>query len=498
MALQDLLSNDLGQKHWMEIFTQSIHTNAFQLYPPNNQNVAGLSLIADQFGNGSWIPLTGSGGTGGLFSITGGTGISSVENSGTFTITNIGLVSVTGGTGIKVSGSTGAVVISTSDVSGVTNTDVSIAVTNSGGVASVQATGQFPAVTNQLIFGTTNRTTINSVAPATSHTYLLADPFNNAVFMAFTGTSGATGIMTTNVGPYIKEDATNMNELLGAGSQISPSSGGTGNVLLGINSGNPSMTSSNNTIVGANTSNSLTTGSSNSIYGFNSGSTVLTTGSNNSIFGASSGVGSGTGTQCVVLGSITNAGGATGSVNRIVIGYNLTGLTDNTALIGNSALTDISSGSLVCTLGNQNPFTGIYFSNSGGTAGTELTYYQQSTQGNTATGIWAANQAVTSTFTRIGRTVTMSFIALNSTANTAATITYLGNIPVQYRPGNTLYMPFAVVDNGSNKNGSIQITSGGAVTIANFIQATGITSGPFTGAGGSGYQTQSITYAFGV
>ncbi len=141
--------------------------------------------------------------------------------------------------------------------------------------------------------------------------------------------------------------------------------------------------------------------------------------------------------------------------------------------------------------------TGISLPTSGGTA-TTLAYYQESTQSNTATGIWALGQALTLTFTRIGRIVTLIIPAVSSTSNTASTITFSTAIPTQYRPANAIYVPFAVIDNGVNKNGSLQISSASVIQIANVALATGNTFSAFTGSGSSGFQAQGVSYAFGV
>ena len=114
------------------------------------------------------------------------------------------------------------------------------------------------------------------------------------------------------------------------------------NIIIGqttMYSANITSAATNNCIVGTNSSGSWTTGTQNSIFGTGTAG-ALTTGSNNVIMGYGSGPAITTGIQNTIVGTNCNTSGATG-YNQILLGYGITGVNNNTAVIGNTAVTDV-------------------------------------------------------------------------------------------------------------------------------------------------------------
>ncbi|OGM63284.1 hypothetical protein A3A76_04530, partial [Candidatus Woesebacteria bacterium RIFCSPLOWO2_01_FULL_39_23] len=133
--------------------------------------------------------------------LTDGTGISITEGSGSITIANSGVTSITGTANqVIASGATGAVTLSTPQ---------DIATTSTPTFASMTLS----AATNQLTLGTTNTTTINSVAPSASRVYTLPDFGSNDTFVGLAATQTLTNKTFTDNVTYIQDNLDNTKKL---------------------------------------------------------------------------------------------------------------------------------------------------------------------------------------------------------------------------------------------------------------------------------------------
>ena len=97
-----------------------------------------------------------------------------------------------------------------------------------------------------------------------------------------------------------------------------------------------------NTTVGRDSLYALNSGHNNSAYGYRSGN-AITSGDSNSTFGFQSGITIENGRRNTIIGSGSDVS-ASGALNQIVLGEGQTGVADNTAIIGNSAVTDVYMG----------------------------------------------------------------------------------------------------------------------------------------------------------
>ena len=285
-------------------------------------------------------------------------------------------------------------------------------------------------------------------------------------------------------------------------------SAGTGNTVFGKSSGNALTSGTSNTLIGSETGSVLTSGTANTVVGQYAGR-LLQSSNNNTLLGAGAGQGLkiGTGSN-VAIGINTASTLQTGSsnthigssciassssvINEIVLGSDVTGLGSNTAVIGSSAVSQISlpptilltSGALLTTppltstgaingttvngavlfggvttttLGYNASKLGTGNTNIGGSAGTAIT----SGNYNTSLGYYAG-LAITSS---------SSNTCVGSSAGSAIT-TGANNIALGYGSG-------AIIGTGSNNMylGYGSTASGIAVTNEIVLgQATGIGS----------------------
>ncbi|MFA6016423.1 MAG: hypothetical protein WC742_15295, partial [Gallionellaceae bacterium] len=108
--------------------------------------------------------------------LTDGTGITITEGSGSITIDNSGVLSLTGTANqVNVSGATGNITLSTPQ-------NIHTAATPTFAGLTLSNT------TNQITLGTTNTTTISSIAPSASRTYTLPDFGSNDTFVGLAAT----------------------------------------------------------------------------------------------------------------------------------------------------------------------------------------------------------------------------------------------------------------------------------------------------------------------
>jgi hypothetical protein len=137
---------------------------------------------------------------------------------------------------------------------------------------------------------------------------------------------------------------------------------GAGNVAVGYQAGQALTASNFNTLVGHQAGVALPSGAhTNTAIGYQS----LTAGNNattdhNTCVGYTSGDVITTGTQNTIIGSGSDPS-AVGATNQTVIGYDITGVADNSVTLGNANVTDVymaqDSGAIVHTAGIQFPAT---------------------------------------------------------------------------------------------------------------------------------------------
>src|SRR5581483_2247486 len=120
----------------------------------------GTGIDASTAGNGKLLIGNGSGFS--LANLTAGTAIGITNGAGSITINNTGVTSLAGTTNqVNVSGSTGAVTLSLPQ-------DIATTSTPTFGGETLNGALTITPATNQLVLGSTNTTTINSIAPSTS------------------------------------------------------------------------------------------------------------------------------------------------------------------------------------------------------------------------------------------------------------------------------------------------------------------------------------------
>jgi hypothetical protein len=232
--------------------------------------------------------------------------------------------------------------------------------------------------------------------------------------------------------------------------------------------------------------NSLTTSNITSTGDFNNGTHDLTTGHIDCSSLTSSGPVKINDTSNYIE---LNADSKTKEGNAGKIGYDL--FTPGLNFVGGG--TNSATRSIYCYaeggFETNGPFisTEIKLPTSGGTS-TALNYYEEATQSNTFSGIWASAQSFTIYFTRIGKMVNCTIGTVEATANTASFITLDTVLPTRFRPRTLLYQPVIVTDNGVAITGMMQIGTGGTVYIVTIPGAN------FTGSGTSGLAGTSLSW----
>ncbi len=133
---------------------------------------------------------------------------------------------------------------------------------------------------------------------------------------------------------------------------------GTGNVFLGLDSGNLTLTGTNNTVVGVTAAKALTSGSANTYLGVNAG-TATTTGSDNDAIGVNTLDSLTTGGSNSAVGNAALTEVTTGSNNVAIGRFAGSGLTtgNNNVFIGVTAGNTLLTGSSNLILGTANGST---------------------------------------------------------------------------------------------------------------------------------------------
>jgi hypothetical protein len=124
----------------------------------------------------------------------------------------------------------------------------------------------------------------------------------------------------------------------------------------------------------------------------------------------------------------------------------------------------------------------------GGTA-TDLDYYEEGTHTTTWSGIWASAQSGNFNFTRIGNQVTLHFIDVFSTANTADVISMDTALPDRLKPVADMRGIWLILDNGTRALGRFNIGTNGLINVD-----ASLAGDTFAGAGSSGFEGYSVTY----
>jgi filamentous hemagglutinin len=130
--------------------------------------------------------------------------------------------------------------------------------------------------------------------------------------------------------------------------------------------------------------------------------------------------------------------------------------------------------------GNMTLNVGLYLPSSGATASL-LNYYATTSTSTTATGVWAASQSTTLTYTRVANVVTIGLTSVQANGNsTSAAISISTSLPAWASPtGATRYASCIVYNDSSTSSfGVVQVNTSGAITIyasaglANFTSGT--------------------------
>lgn len=371
--------------------------------------------------------------------------------------------------------------------------------------------------TNQLVLGTTNTTTINSVAPAASRTVNLTDAGSNSnIVLSDTGntktltgpfvysTTNNTVVGNSSGSSSVLNDSSIGNALFGYATGANLSASSSSNTIVGVTAGqfsqdninctyvgygagvndlglnnigigvgalsNGSAGNNNNIALGLLSLSNLTTGIHNLCIGSDTGE-LIDSGSYNICIGSGSGF-DGTslqgGTANILIGIGAQVDNANAN-NRISIGTNASATADNQMMLGNNSMTQIvKNPSATVDIGDSsNPFNNIY--------------------ANAATLKNTTNQIV------LGTTNTTTISAVAPPANRTITITDGGDSTTNLMQSNTANTQtrtgpriYATANNTLVGNGA------GSSGIANDTVTGNTMFGVGTGASLSGAATRNV------
>ena len=336
-------------------------------------------------GVGSWVAKPSGGVTSVAQSFTGGivsVGGSPITTSGTLALTVAGIsgglvyFSSTSAWASSAVMSAGALVVG----GGAGATPTALAAVASGRVLTSAGTLTTPAYSSTITLGASGTLGTITLGNATSGTILITPPTGAlgtptltlpitsttlaglAVTQEFTAvntfssataststTSGAVVISAGGLGVFgsayiggvinIPATTATAGQITQGGSRLFHTFGGTGNIWLGLTTGNTAgaLTGANNVGIGTSAGKSMTNGANNLLIGSSSGE-FITSGYNNCCVGASSGYNIGAGTHNAVIGYAALQFGGSG-------GYN--------CAIGQASLQNITSGTLNTCIGSD-------------------------------------------------------------------------------------------------------------------------------------------------
>ena len=379
-----------------------------------------------------------TGGTFVPFTVTTGTGISTVVGSGTFQINNTGVIALTAGTAINVSASTGSITV--------TNTGVTSAVAGTG--ISVSASSGAVTFTNTGVTSFSAGTTGFSPTSASTGAVVLSGTLNTS--------NGGTGITAT---------PTNGQLLIGNGTgfTLATLTAGTG---ISVTNGSGAITLTNTGVTSFQTSlNGLTPSTASTGAVTLAGTLATTSGGTGTTVAPTAGqllVGQTGGT--FVPFTVTTGTGISTVVGSGTFQINNTGVTSNVAGTGIS----VSSSTGAVTITN----TGV----TALTAGTAISV-------SASTGsITVTNTGVTSAVAGTGISVSASSGAVTFT-NTGVT---------SFSAGTTGFSPTSASTGAVVLSGTLNTSNGG----------TGITATPTNGqlliGNGTGFTLATLTAGTGV
>jgi hypothetical protein len=407
--------------------TFTVH-KSFAMPTDDGQN--NYVLKTDGAGVGSWaVDSAGTGTvtsvaqsfTGGIVSVSG----SPITTSGTLALTvsgtSGGIPYFSSGTAWATSGAMGAGALVVGGGAGASPT--ALAAVASGSVLTSAGTTTTPAYSSTITLGASGTLGTITLGNATSGTILITPPTGAlgtptltlpitsttlaglAVTQAFSAantfslttdatSSTAGGSVTISGGLAVAKKAfigtlldlvattATAGQITQAGTRLLHTFGGTGNIWLGLTTGNTTgtLTGSNNVGIGTSAGKSMTTGANNMLIGSSSGE-FITSGFNNVAVGISAGYNIGAGTYNTAIGYTALQFGGSG-------GYN--------TAIGVASLQNITSGTLNTCIGSD---SGDDTSSVGGLTGANIT----SGASNTLIGALAASTSATGSFrTAIG------------------------------------------------------------------------------------------------
>jgi len=260
-----------------------------------------------------------------------GSGTLVVDSGATFTVHKTFAMPVDDGQNNYVLKTNGFGVGSWAVDSAGTGTVQSVSVTTANGVSGTVATSTTtPAIT----------LTLGAITPTTGAFSDTTDATNSTTAPLKTA-GGLAVAKKAFIGTFLDLVATTATagQITQAGSRIFHTFGGTGNIWLGLTTGNTAgaLTGTNNIAIGTQAGKSITTGANNMFIGVQSGEFV-TTGFNNTCMGGFAGYGIGAGTRNVAVGYASLQNGGTGGSN---------------VAIGQASLQNISSGTLNVAIGSD-------------------------------------------------------------------------------------------------------------------------------------------------
>jgi trimeric autotransporter adhesin len=285
-----------------------------------------------------------------FYTITGRTAGSLVISFGDFTTTSI---TSTGITGPVASSTAPLVIVPTTDFNGTVVLSIRTIGTSSASVSYLSSAG---TVTNELRISSTNSNTFLGRNAGSRNVGSGNTAFGSgALTTNTTGTqntaignnslsSNSSGILNTAVGQLSLLRNTSGNQNIGIGwGALEFNTTGSFNVAVGNLALNRNTTGVSNTAIGYSALFANTIGNNNTVVGDSAlrGNTI---GPNNVALGFNAGRYAGSGTTAMAstsgsmyLGYQTRGLNAGGSINEIVIGYDVVGLGSNTTVLGNSS-----------------------------------------------------------------------------------------------------------------------------------------------------------------
>lgn len=351
--------------------------------------------------------------------------------------------------------------------------------------------------TNQLVLGTTNTTTISSVAPAASRTYTIQDALTNANFIMSEGIQTVNGAKTFST--QIVINPTTNQLVLGTTNtttitSVAPAASRTYTIPDAGGAASFVMTESAQTIAGTKTFSAavvINPTTNQLVLGVTNTTTI------SSVAPAASRTytipDAGADTSFVMAAGTQTVGGAktfstavtiNPTTNQLVLGVTNTTTINSVAPAASRTYTIPDAGAAASfvmtesaqTINGTKTFGGnILLPTSGGTA-SNFNYYEELNTTLAFTGNFAGTQTPNVKYTRVGRMVTISMDSFTVAANATGGINSAA-IPTRFRPSVNVSFISPVRNNSVTTAGGVTLTSGGVfafnrldLTTGNFFQ----------------------------